>query len=177
MKNWITKSSKIVYKNSRFSIREDQVIRPDGTDGVYHVMDRPSVVVIVPITKNGKIYFIRINRYTTKKTRWELPAGSSDNQNELLAAKRELKEETGLTSNRWVSLGTIEVAPGMTGQLAYIFAARNVKPTKENKQKEENIDKMLKFPYKIVVEMIKKGEIVNGPTISAIMKVGLSLDL
>ena len=67
MKNWITKSSKIVYKNSRFSIREDQVIRPDGTDGVYHVMDRPSVVVIVPITKNGKIYFIRINRYTTKK--------------------------------------------------------------------------------------------------------------
>ena len=94
-----------------------------------------------------------------------------------MAAKRELKEETGLTSNRWVSLGTIEVAPGMTGQLAYIFAARNVKPTKENKQKEENIDKMLKFPYKIVVEMIKKGEIVNGPTISAIMKVGLSLDL
>ena len=47
-------------------------------------MDRPSVVVVVPITKNGEIYFIQINRYTTKETRWELPAGSSDKQNELL---------------------------------------------------------------------------------------------
>lgn len=177
MKNWITKSSKIVYKNPRFSIREDQIVRPDGTDGVYHVMDRPSVVVIVPITKDGEIYFIRINRYTTKETRWELPAGSSDNQNELLAAKRELEEETGLTSDNWLSLGTIEVAPGMTGQLEYIFVAQEVKLTKKNKQKEENIDNMQKFQYKTVLEMIKNGEIANGPTISAIMKACQNLNL
>lgn len=63
MKNWITKSSKIVYKNSRFSIREDQIVRPNGTNGVYHVMDRPSVVVIIPITADKEIYLIRINRY------------------------------------------------------------------------------------------------------------------
>src|SRR3989339_589602 len=161
MKNWITKSSKIVYKNQRFSIREDQIVRPDGTDGVYHVMDRPSVVVVVPITKNGEIYFIQINRYTTKETRWELPAGSSDKQNELLASKRELEEETGLTSDNWVSLGTIEVAPGMTGQLEYVFVARDVELTNKNKQDEENISNMQKFSYKKGLEMIKKGEIAN----------------
>ncbi|HCR36111.1 TPA: hypothetical protein DIU22_03670 [Candidatus Woesebacteria bacterium] len=177
MKNWITKSSKIVYKNQRFSIREDQIVRPDGTDGVYHVMDRPSVVVVVPITKNGEIYFIQINRYTTKETRWELPAGSSDKQNELLASKRELEEETGLTSDNWVSLGTIEVAPGMTGQLEYVFVARDVELTNKNKQDEENISNMQKFSYKKVLEMIKKGEIANGPTISAIMKASLVLSL
>ena len=177
MKNWITKSSKIVYKNQRFSIREDQIVRPDGTNGVYHVMDRPSVVVVVPITKNGEIYFIQINRYTTKETRWELPAGSSDKQNELLASKRELEEETGLTSDNWVSLGTIEVAPGMTGQLEYVFVARDVELTNKNKQDEENISNMQKFSYKKVLEMIKKGEIANGPTISAIMKASLVLNL
>jgi len=177
MKNWITKSSKIVYKNQRFSIREDQIVRPDGTEGFYHVVDRPSVVVIVPITKNGEIYFIQINRYTTKETRWELPAGSSDKQNELLASKRELEEETGLTSDNWVSLGTIEVAPGMTGQLEYVFVARDVELTNKNKQDEENISNMQKFSYKKVLEMIKKGEIANGPTISAIMKASLVLSL
>lgn len=177
MKNWITKSSKIGYKNPRFSIREDQVIRPDGTDGIYYVMDRPSVVVIVPMTKKGEIYFIQINRYTTKETRWELPAGSSDNQNELLAAKRELEEETGLISNNWLSLGTIEVAPGMTGQLEHVFVARDVRLTKKNKQEEENINDMQKFHYETILKMIKKGEIANGPTISALMKVSLNLGL
>jgi len=177
MKNWITKSSKVVYKNQRFSIREDQIVRPDGTEGVYHVMDRPSVVVIVPITAIGEIYLIQINRYTTKKTRWELPAGSSDTQNELLAAKRELEEETSLISNNWIDLGTIEVAPGMTGQLEYVFVARDVELTNKNKQEEENISNMKKFSYKEVLEMIKKGEIANGPTISAIMKASLILNL
>ena len=177
MKNWITKSSKIVYKNQRFSIREDQIVRPDGTNGVYHVMDRPSVVVVVPITKNGEIYFIQINRYTTKETRWELPAGSSDNQNELLAAKRELEEETGLISDKWLSLGKIEVAPGMTGQLECVFVACNVELTNKNKKDEEKISKMQKFSYKKVLKMIKNGEIANGPTISAIMKASLVLNL
>jgi len=177
MKNWITKSSKIVYKNQRFSIREDQIVRPDGTEGFYHVVDRPSVVVIVPITKNGEIYFIQINRYTTKENCWELPAGSSDNQNELLAAKRELEEETGLTSDNWLDLGTIEVTPGMTGQLEYVFVARDVGLTSKHKQDEENIINMQKFSYKKVLEMIKNGEIANGPTISAIMKPSLVLNL
>ena len=80
---WKTKISKIVYKNPRFSIREDQVVRPDGTDGVFYVMDRPPVVIIVPVTKDNEVYLIRINRYTTKQTHWELPAGSSDKENEL----------------------------------------------------------------------------------------------
>lgn len=177
MGKWKTKSSKIVYNSPRFSIREDQILRPDGTDGVYYVMDRAPVVVIVPLTKDNEIYFIRINRYTTKKTHWELPAGSSDKQNDLFAAKRELKEETGLVSNNWVKLGEIEVAPGMTGQLALIFAARKVNRTKENQQEEENIDKMQKFTFKKVLRMIKNNEIVNGPTIAAIMKVGLKLKL
>jgi len=177
MSNWKTISSKIVYKNSRFNIREDKIIRPDGQDGIFYVMDRASVVIMVPITKDNEIYLIRINRYTTKKTHWELPAGSSDNQDELKAAKRELEEETGLTSSDWVKSGELEVAPGMTGQIAHVFVAKNVELTKDNEQIEENIDKMQKFTFKKVLEMIESDEIVNGPSISSIMLAGLKLKL
>ena len=177
MGNWKTISSKVVYKNPRFSIREDKIIRPNGEDGVYYVMDRAPVVVITPLTKDNEIYLIKINRYTTKKTHWEIPAGSSDKQNELIAARRELKEETGLVSSSWVKLGEVEVAPGMTGQLAHVFVAQDVKLTKEHKQIKENIHRIKKVPFKKVLKMIKGGEIVNGPTIASIMKVGLKLKL
>lgn len=56
MNTWKTKTSKIVYENSRFNIREDQVVRPDGTDGVFYVMDRASVVIMIPLTKENEIY-------------------------------------------------------------------------------------------------------------------------
>lgn len=177
MNTWKTKTSKIVYENGRFSIREDQIIRPDGTDGVFYVMDRAPVVVMIPLTKENEVYLIRINRYTTRKTHWELPAGSSDKQDELVAAKRELKEETGLISKDWIKVGELEVAPGMTGQIAHVFVARNVESTSENDQEEENIDKMQKFPFKKILEMIESGEIVNGPSIAAIMSAELKLKL
>lgn len=177
MNNWKTKSSKVVYENARFSIREDQIVRPDGSEGIYHVMDRASVVVIIPITKDNEVYLIRINRYTTGKSNWELPAGSSDKQDELFAAQRELKEETGLISGNWEKIGELEVAPGMTGQLAHVFLAKNVENTNKNEQAYENVDKMQKIPFKKVLAMIKNGEIVNGPTIAAIMESGLNLNL
>ena len=175
MNSWKTKSSKIVYENGRFSIREDQIVKPDGTDGVFYVMDRAPVIIIIPVSKNNEIYLIRVNRYTTRKTRWELPAGSSDKQDELIAAKRELKEETGLISKKWIKIGKLEVAPGMTGQLAHVFVARDVELTSENEQNEENIDKMQRFSFEKVLQMIKNGEIVNGPSISAIMCAELKL--
>ena len=177
MSDWKTKSSKIVFQNSRFSIREDQIIRPDGTDGAFFVMDRAPVVVIVPISKNNEIYFISINRYTTRQTHWELPAGSSDNQNELFAAQRELKEETGLTSENWEKIGEIEVAPGMTGQTEHVYVAKDVRQTNENEQEKENIKKVKKIEFQKVLTMIKTGKIVNGPTISALTAMALKLKL
>lgn len=175
MNSWKTKSSKIVYENRRFSIREDQVVRPDGKDGVFYVMDRAPVVVMIPMTKENEVYLIRINRYTTKKTHWELPAGSSDKQDELVAAKRELKEETGLISKDWLKVGELEVAPGMTGQMTHVFVARDVEATSEDEHEEENIDKIQKFPFKKILQMIESGEIVNSPSIAAIMKASLYL--
>lgn len=177
MVDWKTISSKVVYKNPRFSIREDKLIRPDGKNGVYYVMDRPSAVIVVPLTKDNEIYLIRISRYTTKKTHWELPAGSSDNEDELLAAKRELEEETGMTSKSWTKLGELEVAPGMTGQLAHVFVANEVVEAKKRCQKEEYIDRLKKASFQKVLLMIRNNEIVDSPVVAAILLAGLKLKL
>lgn len=177
MADWKTKSSEEVHNNPWFSVRKDEVVRFDGKGETYFVVDRPSVVFIVPLTKDNKIYLVHTNRYTTKKSNWEFPAGSSDNQDELTAAKRELREETGLSSENWVKLGELEVAPGMTGQIAHVFAARNVKLTHENEQEEEGIDKMQIISFKSALKMVENGEIVGALTIAALILAGMKLKL
>ncbi|QQG41400.1 MAG: NUDIX hydrolase [Candidatus Woesebacteria bacterium] len=177
MNDWKTKSSKVVHKNPRFSVREDGVITPNGRDAVFYVIDRPSVVFIIPLTRDNEVYLIHLSRYFTKKSNWEIPAGSSDNQDELSAAKRELKEETGLVSKDWSKLGELEVAAGMTGQMSHVFVAKDVKLTKENEKAEEGIDDMKKVSFKEVLQMIENEEIVNGPSMAALMLAGLKLKL
>ena len=69
----------------------------------------------------------------------------------------------------------MEVAPGMTGQMMHVFVARNLTETSENEQAEEGIDKMQKVPFKKVLKMVEKNEIVDGPTIAALMLTVLKL--
>ncbi len=130
------------------------------------------------MTEKNEVYLIYITRYTTHKAHWEVPIGGSDNQNELTAAKRELIEETGLTSDSWLKTGETEVANGMTGQMAHHFIARKVKQLKEAEMaNEEGILKMQKFPFKKVMQMIKNNEIVDNQAITAIIRAGLKLNL
>ena len=175
---WKTLSSRVVHKNPWFSVREDKVVRPNGKNGVYYVVDKPSCVVIIPLTKKGEVYLIHIGRYTTGKSHWEIPIGSSDNQDELIAAKRELKEETGLVSKKWIKMGKLEVANGMSSQMSHVFAARDVKQS-ETKEKaiDEEIDRLQKVPFKKVLQMIKNNQIVDGPSVAALMLTGLKLKL
>ena len=177
MNDWKTLTSKVVHKNPRFSVREDEVVTPNGKNAVFYVIDRPPVVFIIPLTRDNEVYLIHTNRYFTRKSNWEIPAGSSDNQDELSAAKRELKEETGLTAKDWLKLGELEVAAGMTGQMSHVFVAKDVELTKENDQLDEDIDNMKKVPFKEVLQMIENGEIVNGPSMAALMLAGLKLKL
>lgn len=153
------------------------MITPAGRDAVFYVIDRPFVVFIIPLTSDNEVYLIHLSRYFTKKSNWEIPAGSSDNQDELIAAKRELKEETGLIAKDWTKLGELEVAAGMTGQMSHVFVAKGVELTEENDQSDEDIDNMKKVPFKELLQMIENGEIVNGPSMAALMLAGLKLKL
>ena len=93
MKSWKILSSQIIHKNPRFSVREDKVTRNDGENRVYYVIDKPSCVAIIALTEKKEVFLIHQARYTTRKSHWEIPIGSSDNQDELVAAKRELRKK------------------------------------------------------------------------------------
>ena len=166
---WQTLSSKIVYQNPWIKIHEDKVIRPDGKEGLYAFLSKPAAVFILVKNKKGFFYFIRQYRYPLKKYIYELPAGVVDKQSYLNNAKRELKEETGLTAQKWVSLGNFYVAPGHENVAVHSFLALNVDEhllSKKNQEGDESIQKIVKLSTKQVKKYITSGKIECGITLA-----------
>ncbi len=173
---WKKLSSKVVYKNDWYFVREDQVIKPTGKKGLYAVVVTPPSVFTVALTAKDEIYFVGQFRYTSGKYSLELPAGSSDNQDLLEAAKRELKEETGLEAKKWTKISLFHPLNGVASEVSNVFLAQELTEVEGAELEEEGILEIIKIPFEKVLEMIRSGEISDGQSIAAIMQVGLYLE-
>ncbi len=176
MKNpWKTISSKIVYQNPWIKVREDKIIHPDGKKGTYGVVESPPSVFMVALTEEQEVYLVKQYRYTTGIFSWELPGGNTNNQAPLIAAKRELKEETGLEAKSWKELGKFQSMNGVSSEIGYAFLAQDLTQTSSNKMEEEGIKELKKFPLKQVFNMIKVGEITCSLSITTLTQVLISI--
>lgn len=98
--------SKPVYTSSWISVREDTVRRPDGSTGIYAVVDSPDIALIIP-ADGERLHLVEQYRYPVAGRRWEFPSGSAGPQLDegpAALAARELREETGLLAGRLAPL-------------------------------------------------------------------------
>ena len=114
MADWQTQSSELVYETAWMRVRRDKVINHHGESLVYSVVEthHPSVF-IVALNEAGEVLMQRNWRYTVGRSMWEMPAGHSEGEELLTAARRELLEETGLESDSWAALGGAFQADGI----------------------------------------------------------------
>jgi len=170
--NWKKLSSKVIYKNQWLQLREDTVIRPDGTRGKYSILERPPVNFIIALDRQGSIYFIKEYRYPVKKNILQLPAGTTDkNETDLASAKKELQEETGIKAKNWKKLGKFYIGPGHESVRANVFLATKLDVTQLNKSLKsgnELIFNAMKFSQPEIKKMISSGKIKCGITLAAL---------
>jgi 8-oxo-dGTP pyrophosphatase MutT (NUDIX family) len=134
-----TLSSREVYRNRRMRVREDEILRSNGTKGIYGVVDKDDCAIILPIDQ-GRVWLVEQFRYTIQERALELPQGGwemeVDDPEEL--ARGELKEELGLAAARMTCLGTPWVAYGFTRQRMHVFLATGLTPTEKDPDAEEH---------------------------------------
>lgn len=162
-------ASREVYRNNWMTLREDDIRRPDGSDGVYAVVDKPNYALV--IARDGdRIRLVEQFRYPLGLRRWEFPQGTAPDQPHLepvdLAA-RELREETGLRAAEYVALGQLDVAPGMSSQRGWVFLATNLTEGDHDREHEEQDMHSEWFTRERVEQMMRAGEITDAQSIAA----------
>lgn len=173
--SWETLSSEIVHQNSYYAVRKDNVIRPNGKPGTYHVVEVPPAVFIIAIDEHQHVYLEKLYRYPIEQYSIEIPAGGSDGQDPLEAAKRELAEEIGIGAHTWQQLSVIYASNGILNEENHVFIATDLYEMASNDRAEEGIESVMKVPYMTVLHMIKSGEINDSKSIAALMRAALEL--
>lgn len=124
---WKTLSSKLVFDNPWYRLRQDTVQLPDGSImDDYFVSERDDVAVIFAVTKDQKALTVTQYKHGAGIILKELPAGFFKKEEDpLAAAKRELLEETGYASEKWTLLAITRDNPTKDNNQFYLFLAED----------------------------------------------------
>lgn len=175
--SWQTVSTKVVHANPYYSVREDEVIRPDGSPGTYFVVEGRDSAFAVALDEFENVHLVEVDRYTTGELSIEVPAGGLEDDEPLDAAIRELEEETGITAQQWTSVGTFHRENGIRRGNCHVFVATDLTQTGRHAQREEGITRTLSVPLATAFTMIKDGAIADAESIAALTLVALERGL
>ncbi len=181
---WPIRSSRTAYENPWIRVAEDQVVRPDGSDGIYGVVELHSTAVfVVALTDHDEVVLVTLDRHTVGES-VEVPAGGADGDDPLVAARRELLEETGLEAEHWREIGGMDALNGICRAGEVVFLATGLRPAPSTggtdqaaaaHAADEGIRGVRAVPWSEVMRMVRHGEIRDGETIAALMFAALEL--
>ena len=174
---WKTLDSTVVYENSWIRVREDQVIRPDGNEGIYGVVETRIAVGVVPLTANGEVHLVGQYRYPLHEYTWEIIEGGADPGEEPIeTAKRELREEAGLLAGTWTQLGPeIHVSNCHSSEIAVLFLAEDLTQTELEPDGTEILQQR-RLPLEEVMAMVETGEMKDSLSLLGMYRAAKVLD-
>lgn len=168
-KPFTTISSQTAWSCPWYSIRQDEFSTPDGTQGVYNIVQKEAAVWIVPVTADGQIVIINHYRYTVDDWCFEVPAGSVKKGQTLEeAAREELREEIGGREANLKYIGQVYTANGICNEIGHVFLATGVVLGETAHEPAEIIEIHLKSITE-VVNMAQTNQITDGISALAIL--------
>lgn len=134
-------------------------------------------MAIVPVDAEGFTWLIGQYRYTLEEYSWEIPMGGGPNENDILeSAKRELKEETGLTAKKWTKILKIHTSNSVTDEVGWVYLAEDLEQG-ETEFEETEVLVIKRIPLKEAIDMVMSGEITDSISIAGLLKVGRILGI
>jgi 8-oxo-dGTP pyrophosphatase MutT (NUDIX family) len=163
-----TLSSREVYRNHWMRLREDRILRSNGQEGIYGVVEKDDSAIILPLDQ-GRVWLVEQFRYTIQERALELPQGGwemeVEHPEEL--ARGELREEIGMEAAEMTYLGTLWIAYGFAKQRQHVFLATGLTATEKEPDPEEHDLVVLSMPVEAFEAMMLNGTVRDNSTVSA----------
>ena len=164
-------SSREIFDGRILHVFEDTVRLPNGAAASREYLRHIGAVCVIPVLEDGSVLVERQYRYLVAQVLTEIPAGKLDTKDEdhLLAAQRELREETGATAERWTSLGLFYPACAYSDEAIEMYLAQGLHFGERHLDADEFLN-VARVPLTELVEEVMAGRIPDAKTQIAILK-------
>lgn len=165
-----------IYRGKILNLRVDIAGLPDGREEPREFVEHNGGVTVAALTDENELYFVKQFRYPYGQVVLELPAGKLEkDEKPLSAGKRELLEEIGVTAEHYLSLGEMYPTPAYTNEVIYMYCARGLHYEGQRLDDGEYLT-VEKIPLSEAVDMVLNGEIKDGKTQTAVLKIAALIE-
>lgn len=162
-----------IFEGRIITVRDDKVLLPNGKEAGREVVAHNGGVCVAVLTDENEVLMVRQFRYPYRKELLEIPAGKLElGEDPYQAGLREAEEETGVRPKAMHSLGLFYPTPAYCNEIIHMYYADEYEVTSQNLDEDEFLSSE-KIKLCDAVKMIMNGEIKDGKTQAAILKLAM----
>ena len=168
---WTVTASSVLVEDKWVRLRADECTTSDGkTIAPYYVFDYPSWVTVFPVTKQGELVLVRQYRHGLGEVLLELPCGGyeANEVDSVVAAARELSEETGYTGKSFDEIASFSPNPANHSNLSHVVICTDLERTQEQRLDPGERIEVVLMPLQTAIVELKKGNFVQAMHVAAL---------
>jgi len=170
---WTETQRECIHRCRIFDLCKARRISPEGREVDIYFLDTPDWITVIPVVpKNGKEYFLMVRQYRqgSGSVTMEFPAGTvEDGEAPEDTARRELREETGYSFERFTLLGKVNPNPAFLNNTFYTYLAEGVTDVRMQNLDEDECIHPLLVSAEEVIRRLGTGEYINGSQLASLL--------